>query len=55
MATVSETELDQKISDLISFVKDFAANRSKDFHLVGKHDDFEFFIQGKEVTLEFDL
>lgn len=53
MPSVSETELEQKISEFISFVKDFTANRRGDFVLRGKNDNFKIASFADEIVLEF--
>lgn len=55
MATVSETELEQRTSEYIAFVKDFASNRSRDLVFKDKNDTFKFSIFDEDVTLEFCL
>lgn len=55
MASVSEMELRQKISELVIFVRDFAVNTSKDIKVVDKRDGFILTIYDKDVTLDFSL
>jgi len=55
MASVTETELKQKASEFITFVKDFAINRDKDLKIVDKRDGFVITIFDKDVTVEFSL
>jgi hypothetical protein len=55
MATISETELRQKTSEYILFVREFMVNSDKDFVLKDKRDGFELSVFDKDVTLSFEL
>lgn len=55
MSSVSEIELEQKTSDYIQFVKDFASNRNKDFILKDKRGEFMFSLFDNDATLEFTV
>ena len=55
MLTVSEVELEQKISEFIMFSREFALHKDKDFMFNGKHEKFKFSIFDKDITLEFSL
>lgn len=55
MATVSETELEQKTSEYINYVKDFAHNLKGDYKFLGKRDKFVLSIFNEDVTLDFNL
>lgn len=55
MATVAELELEQKTSEYIQYIRDFAANADKDFMFHGSKSSFTFSIFDKDVTLEFHI
>lgn len=55
MASVTETELKQKVSELITFIRDFAVNADKDFKVVDKREGFVITLFDKDVTVEFSL
>lgn len=55
MATVAETELEQKTSEYIAFVKDFAAKIDGDFIRRSEKVGFTFYIIDGDVTVEFSL
>lgn len=55
MATVPESELKQKTSEYLAFVRDFAMNASKDVIIKDKRDGYNFYLQDKDVTLEFSI
>lgn len=54
MATVSETELEQRTSEYMIFVRDFAAKLDKDFVKTSK-TGFTFYIMDGHATLEFSI
>lgn len=55
MATVPQTELEQRTSEYIQFVRDFALNLDRDFTFASKRKEFALFILDKDVTLEFEV
>lgn len=55
MATVAETELEQRMADFILFVRDFAANRKEDFNITNKREGAMLLCIGGEVTLDFSV
>lgn len=55
MATVSELELKQKISELIGFVRDYAVNTDEDIKIRDGRDGFVFTLIDKDATLDFSL
>jgi len=55
MSTVAETELEQRIGELVQFIRDYAVNHDKDFLLNCERDGFKFSIFDKDVTIEFQV
>lgn len=55
MATVPETELEQKTSEYIQWVKDYSAHKKGEFIIRGKHDGFKISCFDGDITLEFSL
>ena len=55
MSTVAETELEQRISDFILFVREFHANRKSDFKIVNKREGAILMCIEKDVTLDFSI
>lgn len=55
MPTVPETELEQKISEFIQFVRDFSANKKGDYKFRGKREGFVFHIIDGDVNLDFSI
>ena len=55
MSTVPEFELEQKILEIMNFIRDFAINKNRDVYLNGKKSNFRFAIEGKDVYLDFNL
>lgn len=55
MATVTEAELEQKISEFIMYIRDYAGNKNQDFVLDGKRDGFKFSMFDRDATLEFSV
>ena len=55
MASVTETELKQKTSEFIHFVRDFALNADKDVRVSDKRDGYQLTIIEKDVVLDFSL
>ena len=55
MATVAETELEQKIGEFIMFVRDYAANHKGDFKVISKRDKAMILCIDRDVTLDFSI
>lgn len=55
MASVREHELRQRVSDLISFIREYAVNTDNDIKINDKRDGFMLRIIDKDVTLDFSL
>ena len=55
MATVAETELEQRVSEFVNFVREFAANKGSDFKIVNKCDNAVLVCIEREVTLDFSV
>lgn len=55
MSTVAESELEQKISEFIIYVRDYAANKKGDFKLIGKRDNAILLCADGDVTLDFSV
>lgn len=55
MITVTDKELQQRTSEYISYIRDYAVNAKKDFKIYGNHGEFELSLFEKDVTLEFSL
>lgn len=55
MATLPETELEQKTTEFMAYVRDYALNKKKDFILRGQREKFHLSVFDKDVTLDFIL
>lgn len=55
MVTVTELELEQKTSEYIQYLKDYAVKTNRDLVYNGKHDGFRLSILDKDITLEFTV
>lgn len=55
MATVAETELKQKISELIHFIRDYASHHANDLKLADKREGYQLRIVDRDVILDFNL
>ena len=53
MPTVSETELEQKTSEYMEYVKDFMSNKKQEFVFHSRKADFKISLFDGDVTLEF--
>ncbi len=55
MATVSETELKQKASEFIMYVREYMVNANKDIKLKDTREGFVLTIIDKDAVLDFSL
>ncbi len=55
MATVPETELEQKTGEYIQFIKAFAEQHKGNYRFKGSRDGFNFYVIDGDVTLEFHI
>lgn len=55
MATVAEIELEQKVSELIQFVREYSAIRKGDFTVKLKREKALLTCVDRDVTLDFSV
>lgn len=55
MPTVAETELEQKTSEYINFIRDFYGKFDGDYTFNGKREGFKISIFDRDVTVEFRI
>jgi hypothetical protein len=55
MATVPEFELEQKISDFVHFVREYATHKKGGFKVSAKRDNALLICTRNEVTLDFKV
>ncbi len=55
MITVTELELEQKISEFIVFIKDYTANKKGDFKIKSKRDKALLTCVDRDITLDFTV
>ncbi len=55
MATVPEYELEQKISDFVIFVRNYAATKKGNFKVASKRDKALLMCVKGEITLDFEV
>ena len=53
--TPLEAELEQKITEFMAFVRNYAATTKASLTLKGERDKFTLFIHDNDVTLEFEI